>query len=142
MSFLKNFFKPALSKSGIIFVVEDNPAYAKTLEAFLKSSFPDAKEVKVFSVGETCLMELQRNPDIIIIDYFLDTKYHDAETGLEIIKKIRAEKPKVNIIVLSSQKEIEVVLEAVKTYNCKYVQKDEHAFTTIESIINEINNNR
>jgi DNA-binding NarL/FixJ family response regulator len=138
MNFLKNLFKPKLAQSGIVFIVEDNPAYAKTLELFIKSAFHDIKEVKIFPVGETCVMELPKNPDVIIIDYFLDSKYDDAATGLEIIKEIRSQKPEMNIIVLSSQQDIDVVIESVKTYKCSYVKKDEHAFARVEEIIKEI----
>jgi two-component system OmpR family response regulator len=137
MSFLKYFFKSTQAKSGIVFIVEDNPVYAKTLERVIKESFPEIKEVKIFSVGETCLLELDKNPDIIIVDYFLDTKYQDAETGIEIIKKIRVKKPEMNIVVLSAQKEIEVMLEAVKIYQCSYVKKDEQAFDRIEEVIKD-----
>ena len=138
MNFLKKLFNVHTTKSGIIFIVEDNPAYANTLELFIKSTFPSVKEVKVFPVGETCLLELNKNPDLIIIDYFLDTKYYDAESGLEIIRKIRIQKPEMNIVVLSSQKDIDVALESVKKYYCSYVQKDEQACARIEEIINEM----
>ena len=138
MSFLKKLFKSKSTKSGLVFIVEDNPAYANTLEIFIKSTFPAVKEVKVFAVGETCLLELNKNPDVIIVDYFLDTKYYDAETGLETIKKIRIQKPEMNIIVLSSQKDVDVALESVKKYHCSYVKKDEQAFGRVEEIMNEI----
>lgn len=129
----------APEKTGIIFIVEDNPMYAKTLESSIRASFPEMNEVKTFPVGETCLLDLRRNPDVIIIDYFLDSKYDDAETGLEIIRQIRAEKPDVNIIVLSSQSEIDVVVEAVEKYNCSYVKKDEDAFNKVEMLIANMN---
>ncbi len=136
-----NFFKKLIRPSGaskIIFIVEDNPVYAKTLESFLKNKIEDVKEIKIFPVGEVCLMELHRNPTVVIMDYFLDTKYADAETGLEIIKKIKAQKPKTNIIILSSQKELDVTHEAVKKYDCNYVTKDERAFGKVEELIKEI----
>lgn len=138
MSFLKKLFKPKASKTGIIFVVEDNPVYAKTLQAFIQSNFDEVKEVKVFPVGETCLLELHRDPDLIIMDYFLDTKYFDAQTGLDVIKKIRVERPETNIVILSSQSEVEVVVEATKIYHCTYIKKNEGAFERLGEIIKEI----
>jgi DNA-binding NtrC family response regulator len=138
MNFLKTLFKSKAEKSGIIFIVEDNNAYAKTLETYIKSSFPSLTEVKLFPVGETCIMELHRKPDIIIIDYFLDAKYDDAATGLDIIKEIRVNNPELNIIVLSSQNEIGVVVEAIKTYKCSYIRKDELAFERVGEIIKDI----
>ena len=94
--------------------------------------------MKIFPVGETCLDELHWNPDLIIIDYFLNSKYHDAQTGLETIKEIRTKKAEVNIIVLSAQNDIGVMLETVKTYQCSYVNKDVLAFEKIEEILKEI----
>ena len=138
MNFLKKLIKSSSVKTKVIFIVEDNPAYAKTLEAFLKNKFTDVKEIKIFPVGEVCLMEIHRNPTVVIMDYFLDTKYADAETGLEIIKKIKAQKPQTNIIILSSQKELDVTHEAVKKYDCSYVNKDEKAFAKVEALIREI----
>jgi two-component system OmpR family response regulator len=88
-------------------------------------------------VGETCLTEIDRNPDIIIIDYFLDSKYFDAETGLEIVKKIRMQKPDMNIVVVSSQNDLNVVQEAISVHHCSYINKDEKAFSKIEEIIKE-----
>lgn len=137
MDFLKNLFKLKKHKTGIVFIVEDNDAYAKTLEAFLKSSFPAIKEILIFPVGETCILALDKNPDLIIMDYFLDSKYPDAETGLETIKKVKSMKAEMNIVVLSSQNEIEVVVEAVKQYNCSYVKKDADAFLRLEDIVRE-----
>ena len=138
MNFLKRLINPSSVKTKIIFIVEDNPAYAKTLEAFLKNKFTDVEEIKIFPVGEVCLMEIHRNPTVVIMDYFLDTKYADAETGLEIIKKIKAQKPQTNIIILSSQRELDVTHEAVRKYDCNYVTKDEKAFSKVEELIREI----
>lgn len=138
MNLLKNLFKSKEAKTGIVFIVEDNTAYAKMLSAFLKTNLPSIKEVEIFPVGEVCLLNLHKNPDAIIMDYFLDSKYSDAETGLETVKKIRAEKPEMNIIVLSAQKEIDRVVEAVKQYNCSYVKKDETAFDRVKEIMNDL----
>lgn len=140
MSFLKNLFKSKEEeeRSGIVFIVEDNKPYAETLKVFLSSEVPAIKEIKIFPVGETSLMELHRNPELIIVDYYLDSKYYDAETGLEIVKQIRSEKPEVNIIVLSSQADFDVALEVVKKYNCSYVRKDEHAFEKVNEIVSEL----
>ncbi len=131
MSFLKNLFGQP-QKSGLVFIVEDNNAYAKTLESFLKLNVPAIKEVRIFPVGETCLLELDKNPELIIMDYFLDSKYHDAETGLDTIQAIRERKPDINIIVLSAQQDINIVLDVVKQHNCTNIKKDEMAFENVK----------
>ncbi|MBA3664705.1 MAG: response regulator [Bacteroidetes bacterium] len=126
-------------KTKSIFIVEDNPTYAKALELFLKQTFSDLKEIKIFPVGEVALMELERrNPSVVIMDYFLDGKYYDAETGLATVKDIMEKKPDTKIILLSSQGEINVALEATKKFHCHYVKKDDHAFGKVETFIRQV----
>ena len=137
MDFLKKTFKSEDFKSGIVFIVEDNPFYGRALQGYIEECFPEIKEVKIFPVGETCLLELGRNPDVIIMDYFLDTKHSNAGTGLDMIKKIRTQKPKMNIILLSAKEETAFLLEAAKKYNCSYIRKDESAFLKVQEVLKE-----
>jgi len=138
MSFLKKLFKSAHPKTGIIFIIEDNPAYSKMLEGYIIKHFPEVKDIRKFPVGETCIPELNVHPDLIIVDYFLDSRYPDAASGLEIVKEIRALKPEMNIAVLSAQKEIDIVLEAIQTLHCSYIKKDDFAFDRVGELIREM----
>lgn len=123
---------------NIVFIVEDNELYAKSLQTFIQNRFPNIKEIKIFRIGEMCLMEINRNPSIIIMDYFLNSKYENANNGLEIIKRIKMLKPKTNIIVLSVQAEFNVAIEAIRQYDCIYLQKDHDAFNKVELFIKKI----
>ncbi len=120
-----------------IFIVEDNEVYAKSLQTFMQSRFPQLQEIKVFRIGELCLMELHRNPGIVIMDYVLNSKYEQANNGLEIIKRIKEEKPLTKIIVLSVQEKFDVILEAIKKYDCSYIPKDKDSFQHIEQLIKD-----
>lgn len=125
------------TKTKTIFIVEDNAAYGKTLQEFLKSKFPDVSEIKVFPIGEASLLELYQNPTVIIIDHLLNSIQNDAATGLSIIKIIKDTNPSSNIILLSAQKEFDVVSETISKYGCKYVQKDGQAFNKVEQLVKE-----
>ncbi len=122
-------------KTNIIFIVEDNAVYAKLLEEFLKNKFPDSTATKIFPTGESCLMELYQNPVVIIMDHLLNTNQSDAASGLSIIKKIRNASPDTNIILLSAQKEFEVISKTITKYGCTYIQKGERAFNKIEELV-------
>jgi len=125
-------------KARSIFIVEDNPVYAKALSSFLKKTFPAIKEVKVFSGGKEATLEMDRDPGLVIVDYYLNSIEKDAENGLEIIKQIKEKKPKTNVILLSGQKNINVALAAAKECDCHYVQKDDRAFDKVEHYIKEL----
>ena len=120
-----------------VFIIEDDVLYRKALKAFLLNTFPDIRDVKMFPVGEMAVRELNTNPGMIIIDYFLNSKVSGADNGLEIIKQIRVQKPKIKMIVLSGQDSPGVILEAIRDYDCVYVQKDKDAFSHIERLIKQ-----
>lgn len=125
------------NKTKNIFIVEDNEAYAKLLEGFLKTKFPEVNDIKIFSIGESSLMELYQNPSVIIIDHLLNSVQNDAATGLSIIKEIKNTTPAANVILLSAQKEFDVVSKTISKYGCKYVKKDENAFDKVEQLVKE-----
>lgn len=120
-------------KSKLVFVVEDNALYAKSLEVFLRTKFENL-EVKLFPVGELALDNLHLKPDFIVIDYFLDSQYADAEDGFSILIDIKTKDPKAKVIILSAQKDINVAL-AIKDSGSMYVVKDQDAFENIAKLI-------
>ncbi|MBI4947277.1 MAG: response regulator [Bacteroidetes bacterium] len=134
-----NIFERKLKKTNphekTIFIVEDNEVYAKALQGFLITRFPDIHNIKIYPFGEACLMDLYQNPTVIIMDHLLNTKNRDAATGLSIIKKIKTASSDSNIILLSAQKEFDVVSKAISKYGCTYLQKDEHSFSKVEKLV-------
>lgn len=119
---------------SLIFIVEDNSIYAKTLQLFLAQRFPSA-DIRIFPVGELCVDQLHRNPDYIIMDYSLDSRYYDAANGLDMVKEIRQKNKEVRIVVLSAQQDISVAVEAMKAGNSYYIMKDDAAFGNVEAFI-------
>ncbi len=117
----------------LVFIVEDNVMYAKTLQIFLKTRFP-ATETELFTEGETMLEKLYKKPDFIIMDYYLDSSRRDAANGLTMIGEIKARDPKAQIFILSSQQDINVAL-AVKEAGCLYLVKNSDTFTNLEELI-------
>jgi len=125
------------SNEKLVFIVEDNEVYAKMLEGYLKGKFPEIHEVKKFKDGESSLMELYQNPSVIIVDHLLNAENGNAATGLSTIKKMKLANPDSNIILLSGQKEFDVVSKAISKYGCKYVPKDEQALEKVGQLVRQ-----
>ena len=119
---------------ALIFIAEDNAMYAKTVQLFLKEKFPSAA-VEIFPVGELCIDNLHRNPDFVIMDYFLNSKFHDASDGLAMLKEIRAKSKHVHVIILSAQQDVGIAVDAMNEPKTNYVVKNEEAFGNLEKII-------
>lgn len=131
------FFQGIVPHKKTIFIVEDNELYAKTLQGFLQTRFPGIN-IRTFDVGEACLLELDKNPSVIIMDYLLNTNHRGAATGLSIIEKIKKKSPDTNIILLSAKTELDVFVKAISLYGCTYLRKDEQPFPKVEQFIRSI----
>ncbi|PIY32625.1 MAG: regulator [Bacteroidetes bacterium CG_4_10_14_3_um_filter_42_6] len=118
-----------------IFVVEDDEWYSKLLVHNLSLN-PDY-EIESFTNGKDCLANLHKNPEVITLDYRLpDMK------GLEILKNIKAENQEIQVILISEQDEIEVVVELLKYGAYDYIVKSndirERLFNTVQNIRNGV----
>lgn len=115
-----------------IFIVEDDEVYA----SFLKKSLEkDGKYlIEVFHTAEECLFELESriNPQILIIDYFLP-----GMNGVEFYEKVKRSYSKIQSIILSSNTEVDLVVDLVKKGIRNYVIKDENAIESLLAIIEE-----
>ncbi|HYG03424.1 MAG TPA: sigma-54 dependent transcriptional regulator [Chryseosolibacter sp.] len=115
-----------------IFVVEDDPAYAKFLKYVLGLN-PDY-EVDFFTTGKECLDNLHKNPAIITLDYSLpDT------AGEKVLQHIRSHDPNINVIIVSAQEKIGTAVDLLKSGAYDYIIKDHE---TKDRLINSINNAR
>ena len=118
-----------------IFVVEDDEWYSKLLVHNLSLN-PDY-EIESFTNGKDCLANLHKNPDVITLDYRLP----DMQ-GLEILKNIKAENEEIQVILISEQDEIEVVVELLKYGAYDYIVKSkdirERLLNTVQNIRNGV----
>lgn len=96
-------------------------------------------EVQVFNTGEECLKHLRDQPDIIILDYYLNTVKKDASNGMKILEEIKKADRSIKVIMLSSQEAYGVALQTVQKGAEEYIIKDEDAFEKIAHICNYYN---
>jgi YesN/AraC family two-component response regulator len=129
--------KRRISKNKLkIFLVDDSPIYLKWLEIqFLEAG---NFEIETYTTGELCIKNLMHNPDIIILDYHLNSIVKNAMTGIETMDKINSLKANFPIIMLSSQDEIDVAVNCMHHKAVDYVVKNETAFLRLQKIITTI----
>lgn len=113
-----------------IFVVEDDPSYAKFLR-YVLSLNPDF-EVEFFTSGKDCINGLHRKPTVVTLDYSLPDM-----PGEKVLRQIREFDPNISVIIVSAQEKIKTAVELLKGGAFDYISKDEEAK---ERILNSINN--
>ncbi|HCE53484.1 MAG TPA: response regulator [Lutibacter sp.] len=119
-----------------LFLVDDDAVYLKLMEIeFLQHADFD---IETYPTGELCVQNLSNNPDVIILDYYLDGVNKDAMNGLETLDKIKAENPNIPVVMLSSQDKIDIAISCMHHGAFDYVVKSETAFVRLQKIITAI----
>ena len=116
-----------------IFLVDDDALYLKVLEMELQQQ--GDYSIETYPTGELCLENLSGNPTVIILDYHLNGVNENAMNGIETLDKIKEGRPAMNVVMLSSQDNIEVAVECMHHNAFDYVVKSETAFIRLKKVI-------
>jgi len=119
-----------------LFLVDDDALYLKSLEIefLLHGDF----EIETYATGELCIENISRDPDVIILDYYLDGIEQNAMNGIETLDKIKAYNPEISVVMLSSQDKIDVAINCMHHKAFDYVVKSETAFIRLQKAITAI----
>ncbi len=116
-----------------LFLVDDDALFLKTLEIeFLQHA---DFIIETFATGELCMEHLSNNPDVIILDYFLNGIDKYAMNGIETLDKIKSFNPDIPVVMLSAQDKIDVAINCMHHRAFDYVVKSETAFMRLQKII-------
>jgi two-component system, OmpR family, response regulator len=119
-----------------LFLVDDDALFLKSLEIdFLKNA---DFNIETFSSGEACIENLSHSPDVIILDYHLDSINKTAMNGIETLDKIKTLNPDIPVLILSSQDKIDVAINCMHHRAFDYVVKSETAFVRLQRNITTI----
>lgn len=123
-----------------VFLVDDDKMFLTSLSHQLKTMFRSKTKIQTFSTGEECLKHLNEQPDIIVLDYYLNGQFKDAMNGLEVLKKIMQMDSGTKVIILSAQEKMEVAVDTIKHGAYDYIVKNDNVFIRTKlSIINAAN---
>ena len=116
------FLEANSNKELVVFVVDDNKLYLNLLMNVIKK--PNIT-VHAFELGETCLKCLDLKPDLVILDYHLNSVLRTAMKGDKVAEIIHEEKPDTEIILISSDQKFKlfVDLRIAKANNIRYKDK-------------------
>ena len=112
-----------------IVIVDDHPLFRKGLEQLIHSDGTFAVCGEAGSAAEAMDVIRKLDPDLAIVDVSLP-----GANGIELIKNIRAEFPKLPILVLSMHDESLYALRALRAGAQGYVMKQEALANVVQAI--------
>ncbi len=124
-----------MNNPRLIFIVDDDPFINMLV---VKRFTSKGYRLEAFGFGEECLPSLNKNPDLIILDYYFIDHDRKVMNGMEIFDKIKEFKPETPVIILSNQEKGEVVLELARKGIDDYIIKDNNLLDNLNLAIEEI----
>src|SRR5437868_7408157 len=125
-----------LPETKRIVIIDDHPLFRKGLEQLIHSDSAFAVCGEANNGSEAMNVIRKLNPDLAIVDLSLP-----GANGIELIKNIRAEFPKLPILVLSMHDESLYALRSLRAGAEGYVMKHE-AMANVVQAIREVFNGR
>jgi DNA-binding NtrC family response regulator len=123
------------NQKNLIFVVEDDNFFLQVLTDDLSEN--ESYYVKGFSTAEACLESLNENPNVIVLDFYLDKENPDAMNGMEALEKINSINPNIKVIMLSGQDSLETAGKLLDKGAFDYVIKDSDAIKILQKKISK-----
>ncbi len=122
-----------MKKKMNLFIVEDNNVFNKALKAEIENTFANIPvSIHSFENGESCMKEfLILKPEIVILDYNLNSKQPEAVNGIKVLDWIKSKEPHTNVIMLTSEDDLDIALKSFHHGASDYIVKTETKFKKV-----------
>lgn len=134
---MQNDFVNKLNAFSVLYV-EDEDGIRNNIEQILQHLFKETNSAK--NATEAYIKYLEYNPDLIITDIKMS-----AETGIDLIKKIRKVDSKTRIIITSAHTDLDYLLQAAELHLVKYIVKpltQDKLMNALEAFMNTYDDNK
>lgn len=139
VNLLSNIFQVKVSEymDPLIFLVDDNEQVTSLIKMKLENE--GFVKLMVFNTYESLLAEIKRNPQIIILDIYLDIDNDNADISLERFKHLRKQLPETRIIIFSGESDPDIahsfIFRGAYTYITKNLEALDKLIFAIKQII-------
>ncbi|HKC67979.1 MAG TPA: response regulator [Bacteroidia bacterium] len=116
-----------------LFIVDDNKLAVTDLQYYLQNKFGASINVSTFNDGESCLAKVDKETNIVILDYFMKGK-----NGLETLKSIKNINPNTKVIMLSGNEDVALAIETFREGATDYVIKGAGALKKVTKVVHYI----
>ena len=114
-----------------IFVVDDDKHYARML-SYRLAKHPEY-DVSVFASGEEVLRAMGDSPDLMLLDIMMP-----GIDGLEVLRRIKARRPNLPIVMVSAQGVVDTAVEAMKLGAYDYITKGQDDLVKLDTLVKNV----
>jgi response regulator of citrate/malate metabolism len=120
-----------------VFIVEDSPMERSMLKDHL-GKIPNLK-ITEYPTGNACIKDLivgrVDEPDLILMDYFLDSSFGPSKDGMESLTKLKEVSPTTNVIMFTSVDNPKIIALCKEKGALDYVVKGPEGFNNLDAVL-------
>ena len=123
-----------------IFIIDDNNVFSMALKANIETTFKDMLiKIRLFEIGEKCeSMFRQVLPELVILDYNLNSDHPSASNGIKVLEWIKKENPETSVIMLTGEDSVEIAVKSFQQGASDYVVKTTTQFNKVNYSLKNI----
>ena len=127
-----------------VFIIEDDFVFIEILANLLDTLNDELAErnckivYHTFYSAKEANFELSKNPDIVLLDYFIMDDELNTDTGTKLLKDIKEHDPTIDVVVVSGQESELVKEELLEKGATAYISKDQESLSTLKPLLLEI----
>jgi two-component system, NtrC family, response regulator AtoC len=116
-----------------IIIIEDDVYYSELLSKHIMNHLSNEESglefnIKSYRSAEECLNNLEKDTDIVIMDYYLENDYGDIPfPGLDLLQAINAYCFNTRTVVMSADENKDLPMELFRNGIYEFIVKDKYA---------------
>lgn len=134
-----------LSKPLLVFIIEDDPHFLQILNThFSKLKLKTSEEapllefkIRNFATGMSAIQNLELEPDIILLNYYINHGLPNALSGRDTLEQIKEKRPHQKVIVLNDLS-FDISHAFVENGLRDYIIQDQDALNHLNALITDI----
>lgn len=124
-----------------VFIVDDDEYFNNILQSYINKigrEINKSIETSGFLNGQDCLKEIKKDPDYVILDFYLDENNDITLTGYDVLEKIKKYNSDIKVIVISQMHEWENFKEEFRQFGASgFLKKDDELYHNLKVMIQE-----
>ena len=123
-----------------IFIIDDNRVFSLALKANIEVTFEKMNiKIHLFEIGEKCKTMFKLVlPELVILDYNLNSDYPSASNGIKVLEWIKKENQDTSVIMLTSEDNVDLAVKSFLYGASDYVVKTPTQFNKINYSLRNI----
>lgn len=110
----------------LIYVIEQDPTVREMLKFSVEKRFK--VDVRTFGSAEAFTRAMGKVPDLIIMDFNMGEEQPSIINGLQMMRQLKKDYPKLPVILFSNQLDFKLALESLRCGATEYIDRTDDEF--------------